>query len=87
MQNDPIGGDSKLSSLTKNSWNNMGTNILSLGGKKGLFNGNIAWMMTDNWFFDYTTYVPYSGVISHAYKYDQLHRLKAAHSYFSSDVM
>jgi RHS repeat-associated protein len=65
----------------------MGTNILSLGGKKGLFNGNIAWMMTDNWFFDYTTYVPYSGVISHAYKYDQLHRIKAAHSYFSSDGM
>ena len=87
MQNDPIGGDSKLSSLTKNSWNNMRTNILSLGGKKGLFNGNIAWMMTDNWFFDYTTYVPYSGVISHAYKYDQLHRIKAAHSYFSSDGM
>ena len=49
-------------------------------GTKGLFNGNIAWMVTDLDRFAQTT-APKMGVQAMAYKYDQLNRISQARSF------
>ncbi|MEM7037973.1 MAG: hypothetical protein AAF570_13400, partial [Bacteroidota bacterium] len=63
------------------AWDNtsLGQEILDTqAGEKGLFNGNISWMITDlpNGFFQN----PLPGHHGYAYKYDQLNRIKEARS-------
>ena len=57
------------------TWTNFGSNLLpSVPGPKGLYNGNIATMITDH---KGST----SGISGYAYQYDQLHRIRQAKNY------
>ncbi|MEM9821727.1 MAG: hypothetical protein AAF985_11670, partial [Bacteroidota bacterium] len=72
----PIGGVNVNLGVTSNSiWTDFNSS-----GTSGLFNGNIAWMVTDLPHFDD---LGEEGIRGMAYQYDQLHRIKAATSFGS----
>jgi RHS repeat-associated protein len=66
----PILGSGVLSSAMNEIWPDIESEILSSGGVHGLFNGNIALMLTDNSL----------GLQGMGYQYDALHRIKYANS-------
>jgi len=73
----PIGIVDLAAAKSKRNFDDLGQNNFILGsGRKGLFNGNIPYMITD---------IPEngSGTLMQAmtYHYDQLHRIKAANSF------
>ncbi|GAA4843336.1 RHS repeat-associated core domain-containing protein [Algivirga pacifica] len=51
-----------------------------LNGEKGLYNGNISWMVTDLPFLDKLQETTNKSANAMLYKYDQLHRIKEAQS-------
>ena len=79
----PIGGISKLSPILQNTWNQMSGDIL----QNGLYNGNIAWMMTSLSAYHNGELTPtdYQGILTNAYQHDQLHRIRYSLTYGSSD--
>ena len=76
----PIGGLSIPLGSTQQAWTQLGGHILDGGSEEGLFNGNIAHMITDL-YFPTGTQPAESNFNAYAYKYDQLNRVKEARSY------
>ncbi len=55
--------------------------VLGIGDDEGLFNGNIAWMITDIPDFNKNGTPGLEGTQAMIYQYDQLHRIKKARSH------
>ncbi|MEM7104345.1 MAG: RHS repeat-associated core domain-containing protein [Bacteroidota bacterium] len=66
--------------LLDDPWVNLGPQILDLGTNQGLFNGNIAYMVTGVPEFPRQNLDETTSVQAFAYQYDQLHRIKQAKS-------
>jgi len=81
IANNPM--ENILADEITHSWVDMGTSILGPALSKGLYNGNIAWMMTDLFFEDYAD-PPGTRINGMAYQYDQLNRITQAKSYKST---
>jgi RHS repeat-associated protein len=67
------------------AWNNFGPNVLPNVGNKGLYNGNIATMITDHK-GHISNLQNISDISGYAYQYDQLHRIRQAKNYTYPNV-
>ncbi|MEM8907556.1 MAG: hypothetical protein AAGD05_06900, partial [Bacteroidota bacterium] len=87
----PIGNGVNLGGTSSSIWTDLGGALLNGTGPKGLFNGNISWMVTDIPHFDDQANElgsgPQRGLRAQAYQYDQLHRIKKATSFGVGSVL
>ena len=82
---EPIDMNTDLRAMKDGIWADLYADILPLPvGDKGLYNGNIAWMITDLKALN-TNLNPFDGLQATAYQYDQLHRIKRSSTYHSTD--
>ncbi len=79
-----IGSNVNLGAIEQNNWNSFSNDLLDhASGTKGLFNGNISWMLTDIPNLDQSETTK-EGLRAMVYQYDQLHRILQARAYGST---
>lgn len=79
-----IGSNVNLGAMEQNNWNSFSNDLLDhASGTKGLFNGNISWMLTDIPNLDQSETTK-EGLRAMVYQYDQLHRILQARAYGST---
>ncbi len=82
MDYTPIGSNVNLGAAGSDMWEDINAHVPKINNNTGLFNGNISMMITDIKTFNDTGL---EGLQALSYKYDQLHRIRSARSYGTSN--